>query len=232
MFPPDAQRKPTVGGLVDPSMEKIVSLQPDLVLATREINRRETAEQLERYSIPVFVVQPQGLQGILASLLHIGEAVNRSSKAQELVNRLEQKWKTVAARVKGLHHPKVFVVIWHEPVITAGEKAFVTEVISAAGGDSATADIPQAWPQISLEEVARHAPDLLLLFQGSHRGITLEELRGREGWKCLEAVRRSRSFIWMNEWSIPALSFSRHLKNWRRNFIRKPFVLVRRHDEN
>jgi len=197
-FPPEARNKRSVSGLVDPSMEKIVSLHPDLVLATWEINRRETVEQLERYAIPVFIVHPQGLQGILASIQHIREALNRSGQARELVNRLEAKWKAIATRVQGLRRPKVFVVIWHEPVITVGDKAFITEVISAGGGESATADMPQAWPQISLEEVVRRAPDFLLLFRGSHGAMTLEELQRREGWSRLEAVRRSRA-IYMDE---------------------------------
>jgi iron complex transport system substrate-binding protein len=197
-FPPKARTKPSVGGLVDPSMEKIMSLHPDLVLAMDEINRKETVEQLERFGISVFVISPHGLQGILLSIQHIGEVLNRTSEARALVTRLEAKEDAVVARVKGLARPKVFVDIWYDPVITAGGKAFITEVISAAGGESVTADIPQAWPQISMEEVLRLSPDFLILMNGSHGGITLEELKTREGWDRLEAVRQNH-VIYMDE---------------------------------
>ncbi len=197
-FPPEARTKPSVGGLVDPSMEKIMSLHPDLVLAMDEINRKETVDQLEHFGISVFVISPHGLQGILLSIQHIGEVLNRTSEARALVTRLEAKEDAVVARVKGLARPKVFVVIWYDPVITVGGKAFITEVISAAGGEAATAEIPQAWPQISMEEVLRRAPDFLILMNGSHGGITLEELKTREGWNRLEAVRQNH-VIYMDE---------------------------------
>jgi ABC-type Fe3+-hydroxamate transport system substrate-binding protein len=191
-YPPEAHRKTSVGGLIDPSIEKIVSLHPDLVLATREINRRETVEELERLGISVFVINPQGLKGILASILDIGKALNCSREAEALARQLEEKGRRVAARVAELPRPKVFVLIWHDPVVTAGSKAFITEVISAAGGESATADIPQAWPRISLEEVLHRSPDFLLLVRGSHQGITLDELKQRAGWNRLKAVRENR----------------------------------------
>jgi iron complex transport system substrate-binding protein len=100
--------------------------------------------------------------------------------------------------VKGLPRLKVFVVIWYDPVITAGSKSFITDVISAAGAQSATDDIPQAWPQISLEEVLRRSPDTVLLVRGAHGGITGEELKAHAGWDQLEAVRDNR-VIYMGE---------------------------------
>lgn len=197
-YPPEARAKPSVGGLTDASMEKIVALHPDLVLAMRDINRRETVEELEHLGIRVFVVDPQGLQGILASIQHIGDALDRSSGAEELVKRLEQGRAAVAARVGGLPRPKLLALIWYDPVVTAGKKSFLTDVISAAGGQPATADIPQAWPQISLEEVLRRSPDFVLLVRGAHGGITTEELKAHAGWDRLKAVRDNH-VIYMDE---------------------------------
>ena len=197
-YPPEARAKPSVGGLTDASMEKIVALHPELVLALRDLNRRETVEELEHLGIPVFVVNPQGLQGILASIQHIGDALDRSGGAEELVKRLEQQRAAVAARVGGLPCPKILALIWYDPVVTAGKRSFVTDVISAAGGESATADIPQEWPQISLEEVLRRAPDFILLVRGAHGGITTEELRAHPGWDRLQAVQENR-VLYMDE---------------------------------
>ncbi len=197
-YPPEARQKTSVGGLVDPSIEKIVSLRPDLVLATEEINRRETVDELARLGIPVFVINPQGLDGIVTAALDMGNALGCSREAQALANRLVEKRRRVTDRVAGLPHPKVFVLIWDDPVITAGNKAFITEVISAAGGDSITADIPQLWPQISLEEVLRRSPDLLLLIKGSHQAVTLDDLKQRAGWDRLKAVAEKR-VIYLDE---------------------------------
>ncbi|MGA2985090.1 MAG: cobalamin-binding protein [Terriglobia bacterium] len=196
--PPDAKTKPSVGGLDDASLEKIVSLHPDLVLALGVINREETVDGLEHVGIPVYVVDPQGLQGIVASIQHVGDALNRSSDAARLLKRLEEQRLAVAARVGKLARPKVLVVIWYDPVITAGSKSFITDVISAAGAQSVTGDIPQAWPQISLEDVLRRSPDFVLLVRGAHGGITREELEAHAGWDQLQAVRDNH-VIYMGE---------------------------------
>jgi iron complex transport system substrate-binding protein len=114
------------------------------------------------------------------------------------LKRLEEQRGAVAARVKGLTRLKVLVVIWYDPVITAGSKSFITDVISAAGGESITADMAQAWPQISLEEVLRRAPDRILLVRGAHGGITWEDLKSHAGWDQLAAVRDNQ-VIYMGE---------------------------------
>jgi iron complex transport system substrate-binding protein len=190
--PPEARTKPSVGGLTDASLEKIVSLHPDLVLAMGTLNREETVDELEHLGIPVFVVDPRGLQGILDSIRHVGDALNRSRDAARLVKRLEAQWAAVAARVEGRPRLKVLVVIWYDPVVTAGRRSFITDVIAAAGGKSTTADLDQAWPQISLEEVLRRSPDFLLLVRGAHGGISLEDLEAHSGWDQLAAVKNHR----------------------------------------
>jgi iron complex transport system substrate-binding protein len=187
--PPEAQTKPSVGGLTDASLEKIIALHPDLVLAMGTLNREETVDELEHVGIPVFVVDPQGLKGIMASIQHVGDALNRSSDAAQLLKRLEAQRQDIAARVARLPRPKVLVVVWYDPVITAGSKSYITDVIAAAGAQSATADIDQAWPQISLEEVLRRSPDFVLLVRAMNGGVTEADLKSRAGWEQLKAVR-------------------------------------------
>jgi iron complex transport system substrate-binding protein len=197
-YPPEAHSKPSVGSLDDASLEKIVSLHPDLVLAMGQINREETVTALEQVGIPVFVVSPQGLHGIMASIQHVGDALNRSGDAQKLLKRLDAQRVAVVARVQGLPRPKVLVVVWYDPVITVGSKAFITDVISDAGAQSVTADLPQAWPQISLEEVLRRSPDFVLLVRDVHGGVTGEELLAHAGWDQIEALRNNH-VIYMDE---------------------------------
>ena len=196
--PPEARTKPSVGGLTDASVEKIFSLHPDLVLAMAAFNREETVDELEHVGIPVFVVNPQDLQGIVASIQHVGDALNQSSDARELLKRLEEQRADVTTRVKGLPRLKVLVVIWYDPVVTAGSRSFVTDVISTAGAESVAAEMPQAWPQISMEEVLRSSPDFVLLVRGAHGGITGEELKAHAGWDQLQAVRDNH-VIYMGE---------------------------------
>lgn len=205
-FPREARAKPSVGGLVDPSMEKIVALRPDLVFMAAHLNHEATIHQLEDLSLPVFVVDPQGLAGILKMVQFVGEAINRTAEARTLVKQLSEKRDAVLSCVKGLPRPKVLVVIWYDPVLTAGSKAFISDAIAAAGGDSVTADIPQAWPQISMEEVLRRSPDFLLLIKELHGGITLDALKGHAGWDRLDAVRNARVIYVDERMELPSPS--------------------------
>ena len=144
------------------------------------------------------VVDPQGLQGIMASIQHVGDALNRSSDARELLKRLEEQRAAVAARVKGLPRLKVLVVIWYDPVITAGSKSFITDVISAAGAQSITADMPRRGPKSAWRKCCAGRLTAVLLVRGAHGGITVEELKAHAGWDQLEAVRDNH-VIYMGE---------------------------------
>jgi iron complex transport system substrate-binding protein len=191
-WPEEARRRPSVGGIVKPSIETLVSLRPDLVIATRGVNHKETLDELDRLRIPVFVVDPQGLDGVLESVRQVGRALNRSSDADRLVDRLRARRDAVVTRVRGFVRPRVLLVIWPDPVITIGRAAFITDVVTAAGGQSVTDDLSQQWPQISLEEVLRRNPDWLLLPAKGHQPISLADLERRPGWDRVDAVRRHR----------------------------------------
>ena len=80
-FPAEAVRKPHVGGPVNPNLEEIVSLKPDLVLATKSINRRETVDALERIGLPVYVTDPHSVEEMIASVEHLGSALGTEKTA-------------------------------------------------------------------------------------------------------------------------------------------------------
>jgi len=193
-YPADARTKPSVGGMVDPSIERIVSLRPDLVLATLESNRPATIDAIVRVGIPVFVIRPAGLDGILQAVEQVGVALDRVAAARAAVGRLRARRQDVARRVAGLPKPRVFVLIWPDPVTTVGRHAFITEAVEAAGAECVTSDVPQEWPRLSLEEVVRLAPDTLVLIANGHPTLSTVELTTRPGWNRVPAVV-SRRFV-------------------------------------
>jgi ABC-type Fe3+-hydroxamate transport system substrate-binding protein len=191
-YPKEALQKPSIGLPLSPSIETIVALHPDLVLGTGDLNTLEFVAHIERLGIPVFMVDPHGIEGIYASILSIGRALNREPDAKTLVARLRTRVDTVKARVAGKPRVRIFMAIWYDPVMTIGKRAFISEMIEAAGGRSVTDDIAQEWPQISIETVVSRQPDALLFASGS--GITAEELKARPGWEQLKAVREGRIY--------------------------------------
>ncbi len=186
-FPPEAKQKQSVGGVIDPSLEKVVSLQPDLVLAIADLNNRDVTQAIERLGLPVFVLDPHGLHDIYRSIKDIGEASDAQREATALVTKLQAREEAVRQRVSGKSKPEVFFLLWPDPITTAGRGAFITELIEVAGGKSMTVDLPNEWPRISFESVLSRQPEYLLLIRGSD--VTLDVLRREGNWVRLKAVK-------------------------------------------
>jgi iron complex transport system substrate-binding protein len=191
-YPAAALKKPSVGDLIKPSIETILSLHPDLVIGMQPKGPMEVTDQLERAGIPIFLVSPHGIAGIFQSIESVGMALNRTQQADALVHSLKQRVDAVRARTKDLPAPRVFMPIWYDPITTIGKNAFITEVIEAAGGRSVTDDLTSEWPQISMEVVLERAPDALLLVRGGK--TTLQVLQDRPGWSSMTAIKARRAY--------------------------------------
>ena len=193
-YPQAATRKPTVGTSLTPSIERIVALHPDLILSMESLSARDTTEQLRRLHLAVFLVDTHGLAGILHTVESIGAATNHQAQAQHEVAELTARIAGVRAASAGRPAVTIFLPIWFDPLITIGRGAFMTELISAAGGRSVTADLAEEWPQISLETVIVRQPQALLLSRDGK--LTPQFLATRPGWTSLPAMRDHRFFYY------------------------------------
>lgn len=191
-YPKAALAKPSVGDLIHPSIERIIAFHPDLVIGNAPRGPGETTKQLERLGVAVYLVNPQGLAGILNAIRDLGDAVNRRPEAAALVASLDARVQAVRARTQNLPRPTVLLPVWYDPITTIGKHAFITEIIAAAGGRSVTDDIAADWPQISMEAVMQRAPQALLLVRGGK--VSLDVLANRPGWSALPAVQARRVF--------------------------------------
>jgi cobalamin transport system substrate-binding protein len=162
-FPPEARRRPKVGGMVAPSLEAIIALRPDLVIATNEGTREDTFTQLSRVGVPVYLVAAHHVADVMSLMRRLGELTGREAAAGPLVAGLEQRIEAVKKAVLPLARPRVLYVLWPEPLIVPGRGALVTELIQLAGGQSLTADDPDAWPRYSLEAAVAKSPEVILL---------------------------------------------------------------------
>jgi ABC-type Fe3+-hydroxamate transport system substrate-binding protein len=191
-YPPAALKKPSIGSLVKPSIETILSFHPDLVVGTNIPGSTETATQLKSVGVPVYLVDPQGLPGILRSVKSVGEALNRVPQADALNATLSRRIAAVKARTAGKPAPRVLVPIWYDPIITVGKHAFISEILEAAGARSVTDDLSPDWPQISLEAVIARAPEALLLIRGGK--VSIDTLQKRPGWSSLPAIQKGKVY--------------------------------------
>jgi iron complex transport system substrate-binding protein len=175
-----------------PSIETVVSLHPDLVLDDSNMTQEETVKQLQKLGIAVFVVSPHGVEGIYRSLESLGRALNREDSAQALVGRLRAREAAVRHRVGGKPAVSILMPVGYDPIVSIGKHAFITQLIEIAGGRSITDDLPQEWPQVSLEVVLARAPEALLLVRGAQ--MSVEGIRQQPGWNNLPAVKNNRIY--------------------------------------
>ncbi len=190
-YPPEAARqKPSVGEVLRPSLEKIVSLRPDLVIAVPALNDPETIRGLERAGITVFLLNVSSLAELYRAITTLGTLLDHEKEATALDEQLRARENKVRAQWQNRNRPSVFLVLSMDPCITAGRNAFLTELIAAAGAHSVTEDLPRDWLQVNLEAIIPKNPDYILLMKGSPFGARV--MQARAGWNSLAAVRNGR----------------------------------------
>jgi iron complex transport system substrate-binding protein len=191
-FPPAAKSKPSVGQVISPSLEKIAALKPDLVLATTAGNRRETATAIEQLGIPLYGLNPRSVEEVLTSIRTLGELLHVPQAGADLEAGLRSRLKTVAARVGGRPRLRVLFVLWLEPLMSIGRQTFVHDALVRAGAESVSAERPEDWPRLSLEEALRQNPDYLILAHSPALERRLAALRTDPVWSTLHALRENR----------------------------------------
>jgi iron complex transport system substrate-binding protein len=189
--PAEAKSKPHVGNPQSPSLEAIVALHPDLVLATTSINRLGTADALERMGIPVYTTDDD-THTVLAMLDSIGrmaELMGAQQQGMELVAKLRARLDALHARLNDSPPVHVLFVVWTDPLMTIGQNTFIADALRWAGAESVVLS-KQNWPRLSVEEVVRLQPDYIVFTSdhGSAGPAELADLRSRPVWRNLDAV--------------------------------------------
>lgn len=187
--PAAAKSKPHVGNPQNPSMEEIVALHPDLVLATTSINRVDTADALKNLGIPVYTTDPETVRGMLDSARHMADVIGAPQQGAELAGRLQQRLDALQARLRDRPMVHVLFVVWLAPLQTIGQNTFIADALRWAGAESVVLS-KQKWPHLSLEEVVRLQPEYIVFAQDHSGGSSTElaDLRARPVWRDLDAV--------------------------------------------
>lgn len=204
-YPPEAKRKTHIGGPIDPNIEAVAALHPDLVVATREINRPDSVRSLEQLGIAVYATDPQTIEQVLSSTERLGDLLGASAAARLLVANLRQRLGEVDRRLAGLPAKNVLMIVWLDPLMSVGRNTFMDDALRRAGARSVI-DSPQSWPTIDLEEVIRLQPEYLIISNDNARQVQRElaELQVRPGWRRLDAVRHRRIIVLSEALSHPS----------------------------
>jgi iron complex transport system substrate-binding protein len=174
-YPEAAMAKPKVGGFSTVDVEQVVALEPDLILAG-SIHEAEVIPTLERLGLTVVALAPKTLAGVLDNIVLVGAVTGRSQEADRLVASLEARIKAVTDQTDSLpqaERPRVFYVLWHDPLMTVSSATRTHELISKAGGVNIAQDLAGEYPTISLEAVILADPEVIIAGSGHGSGEDL-----------------------------------------------------------
>lgn len=195
-FPAAAKALPHVGAVLAPSLEQIVALRPDLVLATNDLNRRVTVEALARMGLAVYVTDPLSIEDVLNSTARIARLIGAGERGDSAVAEMRARLDALAQRLANVPPRRVLFVVWTAPLISVGKHTFLNDELVRAGARSVV-EIADSWPQISFEYVLKLQPEYLV-FAGSlsEAGAPpVEELAKLPGWRDLDAVRSGKIVV-------------------------------------
>ena len=192
-FPPEVERLPRVGALLDPDVERIITLRPDLVVLYG--TQSDLRSQLDRAGIPYFPYVHRGLPDVAETIRSLGARVGLAREADTLAAGLERQVADVRTRVATRPRPRTLLVFGREPgslrdIESSGGVGFLHDMLEAAGGSDVFADIKQQSVETSTEMVLARAPEVIIELryaQGRSRTVDLA------AWDALPSVPAVRN---------------------------------------
>jgi len=190
-FPPQVKSLPRVGALLDPDMERILALRPDLVLSYG--SQTDVQAQLARANIRVFSYRHAGLNGIFTTLTDLGAAVGRPADADRLARELRGGLDAIQARVRGRGTPKTLLVFERDPaslrsVYVSGGVGFLHDMLGIAGGVNVFADVARESVQPSVETMLARAPEVILEVRATGLLAAADVAQAKRVWGALGSV--------------------------------------------
>ena len=190
----DAGKIVIVGGYIDPDVETILSLHPDLVLASRT-RSTEAVSLLEKEGVAAFVTDPKNLTDIIRSIERIGKITGSEAQASRLCDQMQSRIDAVSDRTSSLPKMRVLYIVWHDPVKTAGAGTFEDELIEKAGGVNIFHDL-SGYAQVDPEAIAVRNPQVIIACSGMGSGADgpIQWAKTEKGLNQTEARKNGRIY--------------------------------------
>ena len=193
-FPPEVEKLPRLGGLLDPNIEQLIALRPDLVIVYD--TQKDLRQRLERANIPMWGYRLTVLADVTTTVRALGERVGLPAQAGSLASNIDAQLRAVQTRVAGRPRPRTLLLFGREPgslrgINASGGYGFLHDLVELAGGSDVLGDLKQAAVAMSSEMVLTRAPEIII------------ELHYGEAWpqSRLDAERR----VWSALPSVPAV---------------------------
>lgn len=196
-YPEAAKAKPRVAGYLTPDMEKIVFLEPDLILA-ESIHEKTVLPALEKLGLTVIVMSATSLDAVLRDIALIGQINGKSKSAAKLVDDLKRRIDAVTAKTEGLspaERPRVMYACWHAPIWTLGSNTFINDLIGKAGGANVFADDFEKSRVVSLEAIIQENPQVIIVSgMGTTGDLVYNNIKKESRLAGIDAIRTNRVY--------------------------------------
>lgn len=187
-YPEAAKNIQKIGDTLNPNVETILALKPQIVFVSTASQMESFTKTLEAQNIAVFVTSPKDLDSVYRSIFQIGEILGKGEKADQIVSDMKRRTADVEARTNAAKDVKTFVQISGEPLFTIGRDSFITDLIDRAGGISVTANVAEAYPKFSKESALALQPEALILSDSS------DNPQPNDVFKTSPAVKNNRVY--------------------------------------
>ena len=191
-YPEEAKSLPKIGDFSNPSVEKIASFNPDLVLAAGGI-QDGLRKKLEDLGMTVYVVDPKSYADVETDIENVGMLAGTSTEAQQVANTMIQDAADVSQKVGELEQRTTFLEIYPKPLMTAGSNTFINDMITIAGGKNIGAEAGDGFPQFSTEVLAKDDPQVYIADSGSMSKPG--DIKKRPGFADLTAVKDGHVYV-------------------------------------
>jgi len=196
-YPPQALDIESIGTLAIANIEKVLSLDPDLLI-TPNTPDKEVRKLLTEAGIELLVIQSSNVHGMLGHLVSIGKAVGKPEIAAEVVADMQAELDTIAGQYKNIDKaklPKVYLEISNDPLITVGGPSYINDVIRCAGGVNVADEISESYPCINPEKVIEWDPDVIVPCYMGDKSNIAEQMSRRIGWGNIAAIKGGRVIV-------------------------------------
>lgn len=188
--PDSARLVPDLGPGLQPDVEAVLATHPDLVVLYASADDRAAAVQLRAAGVRTLALRINTIDDFRRATRLLGRVVHDTARAATVVDTVDRTLARVRQATAGLPRPRVFWHVWDAPLITVGGGSYMSQLLAIAGGDNIYAALPDVSPQISMEDLVRRDPDVILT--GSSGAAII---RRTPAWRALRAVREGRVLV-------------------------------------
>lgn len=189
-YPDSARLIPDMGPGLRPNLEVVIGAKPDLVILYASADNRPAADRLRSLGVATLAVKNDSIGDLARTLRLLARVTGDSARALAVADSVRATLDRVRAATAGRQRPSAFWYIWESPLITIGRGSFMSELLDIAGASNVYSDLPAPSPRVTLEDVVRRNPDVVIAGPEGTRN-----LRDDARWRALPAVRAGRIVV-------------------------------------